>query len=121
MALDQERCSSGICSGPVLSLISVNDLDDDLTSKAINFPYDSKIAGKFMSTIDKEFLQRDIDKLSSRFRDWQIKFIVEKCRVMYIGINNDNVKYLMNELELSMTNTETDLVVMISDDLKPSN
>ncbi len=40
---------------------------------------------------------------------------------MHIGINNDKVKYLMNGVELSVTNTETDLRVMISDDLKPSN
>ncbi len=40
---------------------------------------------------------------------------------MHIGINNDNVKYLMNGVELSGTNTVKDLGVMISDDLKLSN
>ncbi len=40
---------------------------------------------------------------------------------MHIGINNDNVKYLMDGVELSLTNTETDLGVMVSDGLKPSN
>ncbi len=50
-----------------------------------------------------------------------MKFNVEKCKVMHIDINNDNVKYLMNGVELSVTNTETDLGVMISDDLKPRN
>ncbi len=40
---------------------------------------------------------------------------------MHIGINNDNVKYLMNRVELSVTNTETDLGVMVSDDLKSCN
>ncbi len=40
---------------------------------------------------------------------------------MHIGINNDKVKYLMNGVELSVTNTEADLGVMISLDLKPSN
>ncbi len=49
------------------------------------------------------------------------KFNVEKCKVMHVGINNDNVKYLMNGVELSVTNTETDLGVMTSDDLKTSN
>ncbi len=50
-----------------------------------------------------------------------MKFNVEKCKVMHIGINNDNVKYLMNGVELSVTNTENDLGVMISNDLKSSN
>ncbi len=40
---------------------------------------------------------------------------------MRIGINNDKVGYLMNRVELSVTNTEKDFGVMISDDLKPSN
>ncbi len=52
-----------------------------------------------------------------------MKLNVEKCRVMHIGINNDKVEYSMNRVELSVTNlnTEKDLGVMISDDLKPSN
>ncbi len=40
---------------------------------------------------------------------------------MHNGISNDNVEYLMNGVELSVTNTEKDLGVMISDDLKLSN
>ncbi len=36
---------------------------------------------------------------------------------MHIGIN-DNVKYFMNGIELSVTNT--DLGVIINDDLKPN-
>ncbi len=40
---------------------------------------------------------------------------------MHIGISNENVKYLMNGVELSVTNTEKDLRVMISNDLKPNN
>ncbi len=36
-------------------------------------------------------------------------------------INNDNIGYLMHGVEQSVTNTEKDLGVRISDDLKPSN
>ncbi len=53
--------------------------------------------------------------------DWQMKFNVEKCRVMHIGINNDNVEYLMNRMDLSVTNTEKEIGVIIIDELKPSN
>ncbi len=111
---------TGSFLGPVLFLINDNDLDDDLTCKVSKFADDTKIASKVISTLDKEFLQRDFDKSSNRARDWQMKFNVEECKVMHIGINNDNVKYLMNGVELSVTNTETDLGVMISDNLKPS-
>ncbi len=40
---------------------------------------------------------------------------------MHVGISNDNVEYLMKGVELSVTNTEKDLRVMISNDLTPSN
>ncbi len=40
---------------------------------------------------------------------------------MTSGIDNDNVENLMNGWELSVTNTEKDLGVMMSDDLKPCN
>ncbi len=85
-----------------------------------------KLPEKVITTFDKELLQRDLDKLSNFAHDWQMKFNVEKSRVMHIGINNDNVEYLMNGVELSVTNTEKDLGVMISADniyklLKPLN
>ncbi len=40
---------------------------------------------------------------------------------MQFGINNDNVEYLMNRVEMLVTNTEKDLGIMISNDLQPSN
>ncbi len=79
-----------------------------------------KLPGKLLR-LDKELFQRDLNKLRNWARDWQIKFNVAKCRGMHIGINNDNVEYLMNRVELSVTNTEKDLGVMIRDDLKPNN
>ncbi len=102
-------------------MIYVNDLDDGLTCKISKFADDTKIGSKVITTLDKELLQRNLDKLSHWARDWQIKFNVEMCRVMHISINNDNVEYLMNGVELSVTNTKKDLGVMISNDLKPSN
>ncbi len=92
--------------------IYINDLDVDLTRKISKFADDTKIASRVISTLDKEFLQRDLDKLSNWARDWQMKFNV----VMHIGINNDNAG-----VKLLVTNTETDFGVMISDDLKPRN
>ncbi len=97
----------GSVLGPVLFLIYVNDLDDGLTCKVSKFADDTKITSKVISILDKELLQRDLDKLSNWARDWQMNFNVENCKVMHIGINNDSVKYLMNGVELSVTNTTT--------------
>ncbi len=103
----------GSVFGPVFFL-NVNNLDDGLTCKVFKLADDTKIVSKVIPTIDKDFLQRDLDKLSNWARDWQMKFNAEKCRVMHIGINNDNVMCFMSGVELSVTNTETDLGVIRS-------
>ncbi len=84
-------------------MIYVKDLDDGLTCKIAKFADDTKIASKVITTLDKELLQRDLDKLSKLAHDWQMKFNLEKCRVLHIGINNDKVEYFMNGVEVSVT------------------
>ncbi len=88
---------------PVLFLIYVSDIDGGLTCEVSNVADDTKIAIKVISALDKEFLQRDLDKLSNWARDWQMKCNVEKCKLMHIGINNDNVKYLMNGVDRTVS------------------
>ncbi len=60
----------GSVLGPVLFLVYVNDLDDGLTCKVSKFADDTKIASEVISTLNKEFLQRDLDKLIKWARDW---------------------------------------------------
>ncbi len=69
--------SKGSVLGPVLFLIYVNDLDDGLTCKISKFADDMKITCKVITTLDKELLQRDLEKLSNWAHDWQMKFNVE--------------------------------------------
>ncbi len=47
--------------------------------KYLKFADDTKIASKGIKTLDKELLQRGLDKLSNWAHDWQMKFNVEKC------------------------------------------
>ncbi len=62
----------------LFSLLFVNDFDDGLTSKIYEFADGAKIAIKVIRALDKELLQRDLDKLSNWIRDWQMKFDVQK-------------------------------------------
>ncbi len=59
----------GSILGPVLFLVYVNNLDDGLTCKISKFADDIEIASKVVTTLDKELLQRDLDKLSNWARD----------------------------------------------------
>ncbi len=56
----------GSVLGPVLFFIYVNDLDDGLTCKISKFADDTKIVRKVITTLDKELLQRDLDRLSKK-------------------------------------------------------
>jgi len=53
--------------------------------------------------------------------EWQMKFNVQKCKVMHIGKNNMEYKYTMNGMELKSTKTEKDLGVVMSSDLKSTD
>ena len=110
----------GSVLGPVLFLIYVNDIDDGLTCKISKFADDTKIASKITTTLDKETLQSDLDRLACWASKWQMKFNVDKCKVLHIGSNNNRVQYLMNGQQLSAVNKEKDLGIIISSDLKPS-
>ena len=110
----------GSVLGPVLFLIYVNDMDEGLSSKISKFADDTKIASKIITTEDRRKFQNDLDRLANWAQSWQMKFNVEKCKVLHIGNSNDQVNYKMNGAELSKVTKEKDLGVVISSDLKPS-
>ena len=51
---------------------------------------------------------------------WQIKFHMEKCKVMHLGPNNPNHTYIMRGIDLATTEEEKDIGVIMSKNLKPS-
>ena len=92
--------------GPVLFLIYVNDIDDGITCKTSKFADDTKLASKVTMTFDREVLQSDLDRLTTRANKWQTKFNVDKCKVLHIRRNNDHVQYSINGKLLSAVNKE---------------
>ena len=52
--------------------------------------------------------------------EWQMKFNINKCKVMHYGFNNPSYEYLMNDEVLIDTEEERDLGVIIHKSLKPS-
>ena len=53
----------GSVLGPILFLIYINDLEDDISSKELKFADDTKVFRKFSNDTDKQSLQDDLDKL----------------------------------------------------------
>ena len=109
----------GSVLGPILFLIYVNDIDDGLNCKVSKFADDTKIACKVTTTRERETLQSDLDRLTHWANEWQMKFNIEKCKVLHIGSNNNKLLYSMNGQQLSAVNKEKDLGVLVTNDLKP--
>ena len=53
----------GSVLGPILFLIYINDLEDDISSKVLKFADDTKLFRKFTNDTDKQSLQYDLDIL----------------------------------------------------------
>ena len=107
-------------SFPVLFLIYVNDLLDDLQSTGKLFADDSKIYRSIKSLEDRSTLQTDLNKLHLWSKTWLQSLNEEKCKVMHFGTKNPNHEYKMGETTLCTTTREKDLGVLITPSLKSS-
>jgi len=59
-----------------------------------------------------------LDELVEWSLDWLMLFNTKKYRVMHIGKKNSRNAYIMNSHKLEQVNSEKDLGVFISDDMK---
>ena len=85
----------GSVLGPLLFLIYVNDLPNDICSSLMLFADDTKIYRCIQSTEDAETLQADLNTLSQWSTTWQLPFNVDKCKVLHFGQKNLNHQYTM--------------------------
>ena len=119
---DWVKVSSGVPQGsvlgPLLFLIYINDIDDDISSKILKFADDTKLYRNVATVNDIEQLSSDLDKLMCWSQEWMMLFNVDKCKVMHIGHRNAKVNYKMNGMALEEIQEERDLGVLVQNDLK---
>ena len=111
----------GSVLGPILFIIYINDIDENINCKISKFADDTKIANKADSVTQRQLLQRDLDTLVEWSRTWLMNFNFDKCHVLHIGNSNPRVNYKMGNASLKSVQREKDLGVVISADLKHSN
>jgi len=110
----------GSVLGPILFLISINDLECGITNWILKFADDTKIFGPVCDYNDYAAFQEDFNRLFSWTTDWQMAFNIEKCKVMHFGKSNKAYSYCLGGLPLIEISYEKDLGVIISKDLKVS-
>ena len=113
---------SGVPQGsvlrPLLFLIYINDLDDNITSNVLIFADDTKVFRKVNTDGDKQHLQNDIDILVKWSEKWQMLLNFGTCKCLHTGHGNMDVNYKMVDTVLGTTVKEKDLGVTISADMK---
>jgi len=108
----------GSVLGPILFLIFINDLDEQLSGRVLKFTDDTKLFDIVDNQTQAQNLQKDIDILGSWAQEWQMKFNVEKCKVVHYGRDNIGYNYTLYGQPLTALDSEKDLGVVFSNDLK---
>jgi len=96
----------GSVLGPVLFLIFINDLDNDVRNWILKFADDTKIYSCLRDSKDCDLLQDDLDLLCAWSSRWQMQFNVGKCKVIHIGKKNPIYTYKMNGQKLEEVSVE---------------
>ena len=121
---DWVRVQSGVPQntvlGPLLFLLYINDLPDNITSKIRLFADDCVIYRTITKDSDANNLQTDLNTLTDWAHTWQMKFNTDKCFVMKITHTKKTLKHtytLCNNI-LKETESHTYLGIEISNDLR---
>ena len=110
----------GTCLGPLLFVIYINDLLDDIKSDGFLFADDTKIFRKITSVEDSVALQSDIDRLESWSKKWLLRFHPDKCHVLSLGKIENIIhahRYSICGREMEHVGEEKDLGVVIDSEL----
>ena len=83
----------GSVLGPLLFLIYINDLDEEVVSKVGKFADDTKMCRGVALDLEVEILRNDLNKMFQWSIDWQMLFNTDKCTVMHMGKNNLEHEY----------------------------
>ena len=113
----------GSVLGPILFIIFINDIYN--CADGINcikiFADDAKMGNKVDTTEGQISLQRCIDKMYEWSTEWQMEFNAKKCKIIHIGNNNPHFNYTLNGHTLVAEERETDVGVIVTPNMKPSN
>ena len=110
----------GTVMGPLLFLIYLNDLPDNISSEVRLFADDCVLYRPITNDIDIEHLQTDLNTLTQWQNTWQMHFNADKCFVLKISHAKTTSlhQYTLGQSVLKELKSHSYLGVNISHDLK---
>jgi len=108
----------GSVLGPLLFVIFINDIDDNIAHELLKFADDTKLFGAVSTKEEVDELRKDLHKLFCWSQEWQMLFNIAKCGVVHIGHNNPKEKYNLGGIQIDTLREERDLGVIIDESLK---
>ena len=107
--------------GPVLFLIFINDLPDNIRSSVQLFADDCVLYRNIKSPLDCHILQDDLNSLARWEMDWQMKFNVSKCHSMRVTrlhpSNHIQFSYTLHQQTLEQVQSAKYLGLTITDSI----
>ncbi len=118
---DWKQVTSGIPQGsvlgPMLFVVYINDLPEEVNSEAYLFADDTKVYRQITSDADTAELQQDLDSLQNWSDTWLLKFHPDKCVVMSVGNSDKQAEYTMGskdgKCKLKHSDCEKDIGVHV--------
>jgi len=100
----------GSVLGPLLFILYINDLPDNVKSRIKLFADDLKLV---CNAANHRSVSDDILELEIWESIWHLNFNPAKCKVVHINLNNNpNLNYIVNGVELEVSAQEKDLGVI---------
>ena len=107
----------GSVLGPVLFVIFINDLPDDINGKVKMYADDTKMYRRITAAQDHQDMQADLERLDDWSKKWQLRFNEKKCKIMHLG-KQEKESYNLGNSVMSVTEGERDLGVFVDRELK---
>ncbi|MCG8078525.1 MAG: reverse transcriptase family protein, partial [Candidatus Thiodiazotropha taylori] len=109
----------GSVLGPILFLVYINDLPEQVRSRVRLFADDTAMYLCISSLSEANILQKDLIKLEQWEKDWDMNFNPSKCQVLHVTRLKDPItsKYFLHKTELESVSAAKYLGVTISEDL----
>ena len=76
----------GSVLGPLLFVIFINDIDDNIVNDILKFADDTKLLGTVSTKEEVDQFRKDLHKLFTWSQEWQMLFNVAKCGVVHLDI-----------------------------------